>query len=87
MPKLIHLRESGNLEQEADTVFALMRGVAWSDDDEPRDDQAALSILKARNAPLSTVHLSWNGPTTSFSDPAMARYDRTFDAYSGEEGF
>lgn len=77
MPKLIHLRESGNLEQEADTVYALMRNVAWGQHDTPSDSKAALAVLKARNAALATTHLEWHGPYTRFSDPNSGNYETT----------
>lgn len=58
-PRLSDLRESGAIEQDADSVWALWR----PDELEPTVE---LCILAQRNGPNETVKFHWDGPTMSF---------------------
>ena len=51
-PKLSHLRESGDIEQDADTVIGLHK--PESPDSLRQVDTLELEILKQRNGPLGT---------------------------------
>jgi replicative DNA helicase len=74
-PKLSDLRESGNLEQDADVVGLLYRECKYNDK-APRD-KAELIIAKARNSDTGTIPLRFDEKTVSFTDwiepPAQVR--------------
>lgn len=57
-PRLEHLRESGDIEQDADCVMLLSR----------TDRDAKLDIAKNRNGPLRTVPLKFHPPAMRFVD-------------------
>jgi len=83
IPQLADLRESGDIEADADFVWLLHRegyylrkkkkkaGRGHDDDDEDedeiRDDNATLYIAKARRGAVEPVPLGWDGPRTRFS--------------------
>lgn len=59
-PTLADLRDSGEVEQEADAVVFVYREAVY---DETADPSALdLVIAKARMGRLGTVRMSWNGP-------------------------
>lgn len=66
-PRLIDLRATGQIEQEADVVAFLFREGYY----DPLADQrkAELVIAKNREGALGTVDLLWNGRLTKFFDP------------------
>jgi replicative DNA helicase len=53
MPKLMHLRESGAIEQDADVVMMLSRAKA----EEGRENVVQLNIAKQRNGPTGHIEL------------------------------
>lgn len=63
-PQMQHLRESGNIEFDADNVWMLWR----EKDDSVSSEDLELYIRKQRNGPLGTVHLEFNLPTGIISD-------------------
>jgi len=65
-PKLSDLRESGNLEQDADVVGLLYRESYYND--KARKDYAELDVAKVRNGKTGIIPLKFNECTTSFSD-------------------
>lgn len=73
-PQLHHLRESGDIEAEADVVAFLWRPAAWSDDELkavrkgvlPPSEQASLIIEKNRNGETATLKLWWEAHRTRF---------------------
>jgi replicative DNA helicase len=67
-PQLHDLRESGDLENDADVVLFIYRPDAK--DDEPVD-QAELIIGKQRNGPTGTVKVAWDASTVSFDNLTM----------------
>lgn len=75
-PQLRHLRESGNIEQDADVVMALYRPAYYLE----REQQgiilapeilreAELNWLKHRNGDLGKIDLIFKGEIASFYDP------------------
>lgn len=67
-PQLHDLRESGDLENDADVVIFIYR--PEPKDDEPVD-QAELIIGKQRNGPTGTVKVAWDSATVSFDNLTM----------------
>lgn len=82
-PQLSHLRESGAIEQDADVVAFIQRGVKWPGDDAPSDRQAYLLCRKNRNGEVGKYRLNWHPERTRFSDPATETYAE-FDSYRGD---
>ncbi len=62
-PQLSDLRESGAIEQDADSVWFLYRENYY---DKSADDEAEIIISKQRNGPTGTVYITFDGPTTTF---------------------
>lgn len=61
-PVLSNLRDSGEIEQNADVVlFPWRNGTV-----------AEVAVAKHRGGPLGVAHVMWNGPTTSFRDDGKA---------------
>lgn len=58
-PRLSDLRESGAIEQDADSVWAL-----WQPDE--LEPMIELCVLKQRNGAKRDVKFKWDGPTMSF---------------------
>jgi len=66
-PQLSDLRESGNLEQDADVVMFIFREEVYADDPE-LEGVAELIIAKQRNGPIGQVPLVFLKPFTLFRD-------------------
>ncbi|MBS7262646.1 MAG: replicative DNA helicase [Eubacteriales bacterium] len=64
-PQLSDLRESGSIEQDADTVMFLYRDEVYNPESEKKG-MAELIISKQRSGPLGTVELDWMAPYTRF---------------------
>jgi replicative DNA helicase len=69
-PQLSDLRESGQLEQDADVVLLIHRDMD-TDNPEARG-QAEVIIAKHRNGPVGKVNLAFRENITSFADYARA---------------
>lgn len=69
-PTLSDLRESGSLEQDADTVMMLHREDYYRDPYESRDHACEVIIAKQRNGPRDTVTLHFVGETGRFGNRA-----------------
>jgi replicative DNA helicase len=71
-PLLSDLRDSGSIEQDADTVIFIYREEYYRrlQGQDPSDvrGQAELNIAKHRHGPTGLVHLSFDGATTTFKD-------------------
>jgi replicative DNA helicase len=81
-PILSDLRESGNLEQDADLVAFIYREEYY--EDEPEDPGVAeLIVRKNRHGPTDTVRLAFNERFASFKN--LAREDRQGARRSEEE--
>lgn len=66
-PQLSDLRESGDIENDADIVMFLYRDEYYHEDTE-RPGTAEVIIAKNRNGPTGTVELHWNGALTRFGN-------------------
>lgn len=66
-PMLSDIRESGSIEQDADTIGFLYRGNQYDPSISPEDTE--FIIRKQRAGPTGTVHLKFNPKTVHFSDP------------------
>ncbi|MCG8351020.1 MAG: replicative DNA helicase [Chloroflexales bacterium] len=77
LPRLSDLRDSGEVEQDADIVLFPYRAALYAKDtDQP--DVAELHIAKHRNGPLGVVPLRFDARTTQFQP--LERY-RTVEGY------
>lgn len=63
-PQLSDLRDSGEIEQDADLVAFVYLHHKY-DPDAPHDTGEFI-IAKQRNGPTGVVHLAWDGPTMSY---------------------
>jgi replicative DNA helicase len=66
-PNMSDLRESGNLEQDADVIGLLYRPHYYKSDELP--DEAEINIAKNRDGATGIMELRFNEQTASFSDP------------------
>jgi replicative DNA helicase len=82
IPQLSDLRESGNLEQDADVVAFIYRPEYYArrgadlDDDDPvdREGEADIVIAKHRNGPIDTVTLTFHKEYPKFMNYAGERF-------------
>ena len=66
-PRMSDLRDSGNIEQDADAIIFLYRPEVYEDiTGEPYPGQAELNVAKQRNGPTGMVKLRWYDRTTKF---------------------
>ena len=70
-PMLSDLRDSGAIEQDADTVMFLYRPDYYEESKPDVDSEASLSLAKNRNGPTDIVHLIFRRQITRFFN-AMA---------------
>jgi replicative DNA helicase len=69
------LRESGAIEQDADTVIFIYRDDYYNESSEYKGI-AELIIAKQRNGPTGKVYVSFNGSCTRFDNLAPSDYPR-----------
>lgn len=79
-PQLSDLRESGAIEQDADSVIFIYREEYYNKE---AGNEAELIIAKQRNGPTCTVRVAFHGPTTTFR-PLVKGYEEFNDF--GEDG-
>ena len=66
-PMLSDLRESGSIEQDADTVIFLYRNEYYDKDTAQEDGNIAeVIIAKNRHGSQGTIKVGWNGRYTKF---------------------
>ena len=65
-PQLADLRESGNIEQDADIVVFVYREEVYEQDDPEVQGMAQLIVAKHRNGETGSVDLVFIGDTTTF---------------------
>src|SRR5205085_1930434 len=61
-PRLSHLRESGSIEQDADTVWFVHREEYYQTNAEAKQrlaGQADIIVSKQRNGPIGDVKMAW----------------------------
>jgi replicative DNA helicase len=77
-PKLSNLRESGSIEQDADTVLLIHRldknKKRTADDEEPMDHNTLLILAKQRNGPTPEIKLNFIGQHTVFRNVTEKAY-------------
>ena len=66
MPQLSDLRDSGSLEQDADTVIFIYRETADKDGAPPTSGAVELHLAKQRSGPVGVVPVIFDAPTTRF---------------------
>ncbi|MFL5902065.1 MAG: replicative DNA helicase [Solirubrobacterales bacterium] len=81
-PMLSDLRESGNLEQDADLVAFLFREDYYRDPDDEPDGLADLIIAKHRNGPIGSPKLVFLDRFPKFAD--FAGQDQPIEQPAGE---
>ena len=78
-PSLVHLRESGSIEQDADQVLFLYREeMAANPGDDPSQinyGTAEIIVAKNRHGRLGTVPMSFQGEFTQFSSASSAQQE------------
>jgi len=67
MPRLSDLRDSGNLEEDADNAVLLYRP-EYYDRDYSEPQEAQLNVAKQRNGPTKVLRLRWIKETQQFLD-------------------
>lgn len=73
-PVLSDLRESGQIEQDADIVMFIHRDMSQKEIKESKDKnyEAEIIIAKFRNGETGSIFLKWDGERTSFVNPEAA---------------
>lgn len=68
VPRISDLKESGDLEQNADNVLLLYREEYYRKEETPLENRNSADIIigKSRNGPTGIVRVAWHGETTSF---------------------
>jgi replicative DNA helicase len=74
-PELHNLRESGDLEQDADTVLFLWTKLdkRTNGTDGKAKEQSTITVAKQRNGPIGSVAVNFEKKYTSFTD--LSKYD------------
>jgi replicative DNA helicase len=71
-PQLSDLRESGDLEQDADVVMFIHQDWMYNydrkDEDKSREDVAEIIVAKQRNGALGKFEVRWDGSTMTFDN-------------------
>lgn len=74
-PRLSHLRESGAIEQDADSVLFIHREEVYHSPEEVEARElagkAVVIVAKNRNGPVGDVNLAWRSSVTRFESIAM----------------
>jgi replicative DNA helicase len=68
-PLLSDLRDSGEIEQDADVVLMLYRDEVYNEDSQDKG-MAEIIVRKQRDGPLGTVHAAWLGQYCLFENCA-----------------
>lgn len=69
-PVIADLRESGDIEQDADAIIFVYRDVMYNRSAPP--NEAELDVAKQRGGPIGTVMVDWHPQTAHFSDVVEA---------------
>lgn len=84
-PILSDLRDSGSVEQDADTVLFIHRDEVYNRDREDIKGLADLIVAKQRNGPITTVPLRFLGQFTKFENRAEDLEDISYEADDAPE--
>jgi replicative DNA helicase len=89
-PLLSDLRESGNVEQDADLVMFVFRDEYYNPETTERPGEADVIIAKHRNGPIGTVPLAFQPRYPRFTgvyrDPQRGAGTPAFSGNGGDEG-
>ena len=84
-PQLSDLRESGSLEQDADTVVFIFREDYYDQENPEVAGLAELIVAKQRNGPTGTIKVRFTKASTRFDNLAEDSYDDLPEANSNPE--
>ena len=74
-PQLSDLRESGAIEQDADTIVFIYRDDYYNPETTTMAGIAEIIIAKQRNGPTGKVLTRWTGSCTRFDNLAPGEYE------------
>ncbi|MDW8363918.1 MAG: DnaB-like helicase C-terminal domain-containing protein, partial [Myxococcales bacterium] len=69
-PMIADLRESGAIEQDADTILFVFREELYQRDNPELRNRAEIIVGKQRNGPTGTVHVAFFSELTRFDNLA-----------------
>ena len=72
-PVMSDLRESGAIEQDADVIMFIYRGVVYNKETVDKN-LAEIIVAKQRNGPIGTLRMTFLGGNTRFEPSADAGY-------------
>lgn len=73
-PRMSDLRQSGNMEEDADIMIGLYRDVMYYPNS-PSEGTMEFLIRKSRNGPTGVVLLRFDGPTVNITDNKLDSWD------------